>query len=173
MQCLLSASPWEIAQFPEIVWKWWSLMVLCFLQRSSRWYWEYCLDQMLWTDLRGVELTEIGVTHPVNCCRSKQNEWLCIQEPEGMPNCCPDTLLQWPCASSAGVGICGVGLSSATAAHLCWLVSVVLALSVEHAPNTVANFNDSTYQFKKKRFFKNILPTENPNGWSPGNTDMA
>ena len=33
---------------------------------------------------------------------------------EGMPNCCPDTLLQRPCAFSARVCNCGVGPQSAT-----------------------------------------------------------
>ena len=53
-------------------------------------------------------------THPINCSKSQQNEPLRTQEPEGMPNCCPDTLLQRPFASSARVNICGVGTLSAT-----------------------------------------------------------
>ena len=38
--------------------------------------------------------------HPVICCKSWQSECLCIQEPEGMSTCCPDTLLQRPCVPS-------------------------------------------------------------------------
>ena len=32
-----------------------------------------------------------GETHPVNCCKIQQSECLCIQEPEGIPSCCPHT----------------------------------------------------------------------------------
>ena len=58
----------------------------------------------------------LGGTHPVNCCKSQQSECLCIQESEGMPDSCPDTLLQRPCASSARICICGVGPPSSTSA---------------------------------------------------------
>ena len=37
-----------------------------------------------------------------------------MHEPAGMPNCCPDTLLQRLCASRARVLICCVGTPSAT-----------------------------------------------------------
>ena len=56
------------------------------------------------------------ITHPVNRCKSQRSERLRIQEPERMPSCCPDTLLLRPCATSSGVCICGVGVTSATSA---------------------------------------------------------
>ena len=34
-----------------------------------------------------------GGTHSVICSKSQQSEYLHIQKPEGMPNCCTDTLL--------------------------------------------------------------------------------
>ena len=52
--------------------------------------------------------------HPVNGCKSRRSECLCIHEPEGMSNRCPDTVLQRPRASSVRVRICGVGPPSAT-----------------------------------------------------------
>ena len=40
--------------------------------------------------------------------------WHTLQEPEGVLYCCPDTLLQWLCASIDRVCICSVGPPSAT-----------------------------------------------------------
>ena len=70
----------------------------------------------------GIELTEIlhweKHVHPVKWCKIKQSEHLCIQESKGMPkdivSKCPDTLLQRPCASNAGVCTSGMGPPSAT-----------------------------------------------------------
>ena len=52
------------------------------------------LERVGSTKHRGVELAESrhrGETHPVNCCKIKQSECLCIQGPEGIPSCCPHT----------------------------------------------------------------------------------
>ena len=51
----------------------------------------------------------LGETHPLICYKSHQSEHFCKQEPEGMPNCCRDSLLQRSCATGVRLCICGVG----------------------------------------------------------------
>ena len=58
----------------------------------------------------------LGETHPVNCCRSHHSEHFRIQEPEGMPSCCPDSCYKGFMQPVLRVLIrfCGLGLPPAT-----------------------------------------------------------